>query len=210
VGFDVGQRAFLPDQLQFGDQYNGEIFDPNQSSAEQFAQQSSGLSSLSAGLNYRAVDPRSRSKLNAGLAASHLNRPEVAFSDSPGIQVPVWARFYAFGELELNDDWDVTAVHHFFRQGAYQEILLGAGARYHLPYKGSDLGLGAGLRYRFQDAMIVHLEALYQQWRFGLSYDINTSPFETATNGRGGLELALHYYLMQARPPEEFKSCPIF
>jgi type IX secretion system PorP/SprF family membrane protein len=210
AGFDFGQRAFLPEQLQFGDQYNGEFFDPNQNTSEQFGQQSSGLGSLVAGLNYQAQDPRSRSELNTGLAASHLNGPELTFYNTSGIKVPIWARFYAFGQLELNEDWDVTAVHHFFRQGAYQEILLGAGARYHLPYKGSDLGLGAGLNYRFQDALILNLEARYQQWLFGLSYDINTSGFQTATNGRGGLELALHYYLMQARPPEEFKSCPIF
>lgn len=210
VGFDFGQRAFLPEQLQFGDQYNGEFFDPSQNSGEQFGQQSSGLGSLVAGVNYQARDPRSRSKLNTGIAASHLNGPELTFYNTTGIQVPIWAKFYAFGELELNDDWDFTAVHHFFRQGAYQEILLGAGARYHLPYKGNDLGLGAGLSYRFEDALILQLEARYQQWLFGLSYDINTSGFQTATNGRGGLELALHYYLMQARPPEEFKSCPIF
>lgn len=210
AGFDFGQRAFLPEQLQFGDQYNGELFDPGQASAERFARQASGLASLSAGLALVYRNPRNRSRVQGGLAASHLNGPSVRFYQADAIQIPIWARFHANGVVAVNDDWDATAVHHFYRQGSYQEILLGIGGRYHLDYKGDDLTLGAGLSYRFGDAFIPQLEVLYTQWRFGLSYDVNTSAFQTATNGRGGLELALHYYIMQAKPPEEFKSCPIF
>ena len=210
VGFDYGQRAFLPEQLQFGDQYNGELFDPDQASAEQFARQASSLASLNAGLALVYRNPRSRTQVQGGLAASHLNGPTVQFYQANPAKIPMWARFHANAVLELNDEWDATGVHHFYRQGSYQEILLGFGGRYHLDYQGEDLQLGAGVSYRMGDAIIPQLEVLYTQWRFGLSYDINTSAFQTATNGRGGLELALHYYILQAKPPEEFKSCPIF
>ena len=210
VGVDVGQRAFLPDQLEFGDQYNGELFDPGQATAEQFARQVSNLTSLSAGVAVVYRNPRSRTQLQTGLAASHLNSPTVSFYQAGDLEIPMWARFHANAAVELNDDWDATAVHHFYRQGSYQEILLGFGGRYHLTYKEEDLALGAGMAYRFGDALIPQLEVLYGQWRFGLSYDVNTSAFQTATNGRGGLELALHYYILQPKPPEEFKSCPIF
>ncbi|MEL6656807.1 MAG: PorP/SprF family type IX secretion system membrane protein [Bacteroidota bacterium] len=209
-GIDIGQRAFLPDQLEFGDQYNGELFDPGQASAEQFARQTSNLTSLSAGLAVVYRSPRNRTQLQGGLAASHLNSPSVRFYQASDVQIPIWARFHANAVVEVNDDWDATGVHHFYRQGNYQEILVGLGGRYHLAYKNEDLALGAGVAYRLGDAIIPQLEALYGQWRFGLSYDINTSAFQTATNGRGGLELALHYYILQPKPPEEFKSCPIF
>jgi hypothetical protein len=88
---------------------------------------------------------------------------------------------------------------------------VGAGGRYHWQRPDDDpLIIGAGLGYRFGDAWIMYLEANYQQWNLGLSYDINTSDFQTATNGRGGLELSLQYLLIQAKPPSEFKACPIF
>lgn len=209
-GFDFGQRAFLPEQLQFGDQYNGELFDPSQSSAELFARQASSLATLSAGLTLRYANPRDRTRVQGGIAASHVNGPSVQFYQSGDVKIPIWARFHANAAVELTDVWDLTAIHHFYRQGTYQEILLGVGARYHLEYQDNDLQIGASLSYRFGDAIIPQLEVLYTQWRFGLSYDVNTSAFQTATNGRGGLELALHYYILQAKPPEEFKSCPIF
>lgn len=210
VGFDFGQRAFLPEQLAFGDQYNGELFDPSQASAERFAQQASGLASLSGGIALVYQNTRDRTLVQGGVAASHLNGPSVTFYQADPITIPIWARFHANAVVEVNDEWDATALTHFYRQGSYQEILFGIGGRYHLEYKGEDLQLGAGMAYRFGDALIPQVEILYTQWRFGLSYDINTSPFQTATNGRGGLELALHYYILQAKPPEEFKSCPIF
>lgn len=210
LGFDFEQRAFLPEQLAFGDQYNGELFDPSQSSAERFARQASGLASLSTGVAVVYQSPRDRTAFQGGLAASHLNSPSVNFYQTVDVNIPIWARFHANGLVEVDDDWDATAVTHFYRQGSYQEIMLGLGGRYHLEYQGEDLQVGAGLRYRFGDAFIPQLEILYMQWRFGLSYDINTSAFQTATNGRGGLEMALHYYILQAKPPEEFKSCPIF
>ncbi|PSR11173.1 MAG: hypothetical protein DA408_12585 [Bacteroidetes bacterium] len=211
VGADVGQRAFRADQLQFGDQYNGEFFDPDQTTTEVFNSQSSGLASLVAGLHYQGAISQSRSQLNVGLAASHFNRPVISFFGDRDVPLPVWARGYAQGQLELNEDWDATLRGHYFRQGAYQEILLGGGVQYYgLPAK-QPIVLGAALAHRLGDAWIVELSALYQQqWRVGISYDINTSAFQTATNGRGGLELAVHYYIMQAKPPVEFKSCPIF
>ena len=82
--------------------------------------------------------------------------------------------------------------------------------RHHTTYKNEPLVVGTTIAYRFGDAWIPQLQVQYQPWLLGLSYDINSSPFQTATNGRGGAELVLHYYLKQVKPPDEFKSCPIF
>jgi len=51
---------------------------------------------------------------------------------------------------------------------------------------------------------------LYQNWQFGLSYDLNTSPFKVASQRRGGPEVSLRYVIFRVKPPEEFKLCPIF
>lgn len=210
LGIDIGQRALQLTQLQFGDQYNGEFFDPSQLSAEALAQQSSGLSSVSAGINYQFTGYRNRGKTDWGFAVSHLNRPSISFFAEPEVILPLWFRTYINSLVEANDEWDATVRYHYFRQGDYQEMLLGAGALYHWERPEGTLILGGGLGYRFGDAWILFLEAFYDQWSLELSYDFNSSDFQSATNGRGGLEFSLQYYLMQAKPPEEFKSCPIF
>jgi type IX secretion system PorP/SprF family membrane protein len=209
-GLDLGQRALQAAQLQFGDQYNGELFDPDLLSGESLARQASGLSSLSAGIHYQFRGYRSRNKTGFGVAISHINKPSIQFFDDQAVILPTWFRVHLNSVIETNEEWDVTVRSHYFKQGSYQEILLGAGGRYHWQRPDDPLIIGAGLGYRFGDAWIAYLETVYQQWSLGLSYDINTSDFQTATNGRGGLELSLQYFLLQAKPPAEFKACPIF
>lgn len=210
LGIDIGQRALQAAQLQFGDQYNGELFDPDLVSSESLARQASGLSSLSLGVNYRYVGYRNRNTTDIGFAISHLNRPTIQFFDDEAATLPFWLRMHINSVVEANDEWDVTVRYHYFRQGSYQELLLGAGGRYHWERPDDPLVIGGGLGYRLGDAWIVYLESQYQSWSLELSYDLNVSDFQTATNGRGGLELSLQYQMFQAKPPEEFKACPIF
>ena len=210
IAVDAGQRAFRSDQLQFSDQYNGELFDPDQLTAEQFAQQSSAYVSQSAGINLKRQYWKSRSFLQVGFSLSHLNQPEIRFFDENVLKLPMLISSYTNGLFELSKEWDVTVQAFWGQQGPYNELMLGGGARYHLDWKGEDIMFGAGLKYRLNDAFIIQLEGGYQQWHWGVSYDINTSGFSVATQGRGGLEVAIHYYLLQVKPPDEFKSCPVF
>lgn len=209
-GLDVGQRAFSKNQLQFADQYNGEFFDPDQSTAEQFASTSAAYFSHHLGLNVVRSVYQSRSEFVAGVSVAHLNRPNIVFYDDSQSELPSLFKAHLNAYLEVDDDWDLSLLSFAALQGNYQEILLGAGARYHLDYQEEKIALGANVLHRFNDAFIIQLEAAYQQWKAGISYDINVSDFNKATRSRGGLELSLQYYLAKAKPPDEFKSCPIF
>lgn len=209
-GVEGGQRSFATDLLRFGDQYNGEVFDPDQLTQEDLSRTQAGFFSLNAGFNLSYAASRTRTRLWGGLAASHLNGPQLSFFDDASVTLPRFWRGYAFGAVEVSEKWDATVRAHAYSQGVYREYLAGAGARYHLPLDGQDLTLGLGGGYRWQDAAILYLEALYENWQVGLSYDIHTSAFDVATRGRGGLEIAVQYHLWQPKPPEEFKSCPIF
>ncbi|MEZ4988074.1 MAG: PorP/SprF family type IX secretion system membrane protein [Saprospiraceae bacterium] len=210
VGMDAGQRAFRTDMLALGDQYNGEFFDPNLSSAEVWDKPNDGFVSFHVGGLYAWKAWRSRSQINAGLAAGHLNRPTIGFSEGVGTPLPMWFRLHAQGVVEATDDWDVVAQGHVFRQGQYQEGLLAVGGCYHWQRPEEVIRLGAHIGYRVGDAFIGYIDARWKNWLATLSYDVNTSPFAVATNGRGGLEFSLHRFLFQPKPPETFKSCPIF
>ena len=51
----------------------------------------------------------------------------------------------------------------------------------------------AGVHGRFRDAGWFEMGAEYNEWRVGMSYDLNTSTLRPASTGRGGLEFSIVY-----------------
>ena len=211
VMLQLGQRAFDQTKLYIDDQYNGVLFDPTQSTAESFPTTSVAYTDLSAGLNWLAISRENRSQAVAGLAFYHLTQPAVGFFEDKSATLPMRSMVYANGVIQVAEKIDL-AVH-----GAWQlispqrELLAGAGVRYHLktgPLQ--TVALQAGLSMRLGDALIPHIELYYNDWLVGLSYDINTSPFQVATARRGGPEIAVRYIITKVKPPDTFKTCPVF
>jgi len=67
-----------------------------------------------------------------------------------------------------------------------------------------------GIADRLGDALIPKIAVEYNSWYAGVSFDINTSSFKEATNGRGGPEFSLIYTFAKSRPLSQLKACPIF
>lgn len=206
-----GQRALEPGQFNFADQFTDNFFDPGAPTAESFASTSSGYFSLGAGLNWFYQPEDTRTRAWAGLGATHLNQPSISFLGEGNVEVPLLFNFHASGILEMTARWDLAVNLLGQGQGAYREIIGMAGGRYHLSLeKGRELALLLGAGYRLSDALVGYLEVFYANWRFGLSYDVNTSPFIAATNRNGGPEFSVQYVISHVKPPKEFKACPIF
>ncbi len=211
LGLVAGQRAFEADRLFFGDQFNGDIFDPNLQSGEGFDQTSAGFFSLSSGVNLYFQDIDTRSKMYFGIAGHNLNQPGLSFFNQDKVQLPMRTSVHALGVFEVHTDWDVGLQAQWQDQGPYQEVIVGAFAKLHLAKQaGEELAVRAGLGYRFGDALIMEAGVYYLNWRLVMSYDVNTSPFVVATNRRGGPEISLRHIISKVKPPDEFKSCPIF
>jgi len=97
------------------------------------------------------------------------------------------------------------------RQGVYRENVYGTNIKYHLNKKtGNEMGVYVGAWHRTGDALAFSAGVDYLSLRVGISYDINISPFKTATNGAGGPEISVIYTITKVKSLEEFKSCPIF
>jgi len=210
LGTDVGQRAIRLEQLAFEDQYNGEVFDPNSLTAEQLDRSAAGFASLQAGVLYQWEDRRTEKLIQAGWSTYHLNQPLIRFQDDQGIALSMRHALHLKGSKHFTEQWETLVYAHQLFQGPYFESLLRVGARYHTTYREEALVVGANLAHRLGDAWIPQLTLQYGPWLLGLTYDFNSSAFRTATTGRGGSELVLHYYLKQVKPPDAFKSCPIF
>ena len=210
VGFGAGvvQRAFDISKLTFKNQWASDGFDPALPTKENFNRSSGYSPTFSAGLNWHLSATQTRTTVDAGVGVFHLNRPAVNFSDSPAERLPMRLAVSINSAVQLNDFLDLVVLGLFQRMGTAQEVVAGAGARAWLVPGESALRLT--LATRIGDALIPALQYERGNWTLGLSYDWNTSGFETATRGRGGFEAAVVYRVLAAPPVKTFKSCPIF
>jgi type IX secretion system PorP/SprF family membrane protein len=218
------QRSFDQGGLRFADQFNRGIgsFDPGLVSTEQFGSTNNGFLDLSVGVNfhwqalkrYERFDyKRKRSKLDVGVALIHLTEPDQGFIEDE--EVPLLRRLsaYAQGIAQLTSNLDLAAGLTLQRQGPYNENVVMGGLRYHLNRQpGKQIAIQGGLGYRWDrigDAFFPTVQLHYNEWRIGLSYDVNTSDFNVATLRNGGPEISIRYIRKKVRPVRSRRFCPI-
>ncbi len=218
----VNQRSFDIGDLTFDSQYNETMgaYDPVLSPNEDFLSANSRriFMSYASGLNFRyqrssnqnLIDRlEHRTKIDAGLGIFHLNKPDQSFVE--GLSQVLNMRFvpYIFGTFKVADELDlVTNVAGFF-QGPYRETIALVGGRLHLNRTpGRQLAVQANLGFRFEDGFVPGFEFFYQGFRVGVNYDLNTSDFDVATDGRGGPEISVGY-ILKFVPRLAYKACPI-
>ncbi len=206
-----GQRSVSPERLSFEEQWNGDVFDPNSSNGEAFTSTSKGIGSISTGLNLHYQLEGTRTKIDLGSGIFHLNQPNTSFENEAAANLPLKFSPYLLTTFEISPTLDIRVNGLFSKQISYQEAVAGVAIRYHFSsVKDAELNVQAGLSMRFGDALIPSVEAQVRNWTAGFSYDRNFSPFNVATNFRGGPEFFLQYILWKVHPPKEFKACPIF
>ncbi len=78
-------------------------------------------------------------------------------------------------------NWQGKAMKHFFNVSFMKAI------------PGMDAGVGLGLGYRYEDALIPNVEFRYAKLNLSLGYDVNVSAFNPAGFKRNGVELAVKF-----------------
>jgi len=210
IQFGVGQRRLQTDKLTFDAQFNGDIFDPNLSTNENFSNQNIIFVDINTGVNWHFQIPEKRISVDAGFSLAHLNRPRQSFFKD-NIRLSRRFVFFADATASLTDIWELQPSVLLQRQGTYQEVVYGTNIKYHLnKTTGNERGVYAGMWHRMGDALAFSVGIDYLNLRVGLSYDVNISPFQTATNRAGGPEISVIYTITKVKTLEEYKSCPIF
>lgn len=209
VGLALVQRSFDISALKFRNQWTGELYDPSLPTGENFNDHSGLAPTLSAGLNWHYGPSDSRTRLDVGAGAFHLNKPKVNFRDDSDQHLPV--RFTAFlnGALQTGVMTDLVAFGGLQQMAKAREIIAGGGVRRVLSAD-NNLAVQLTLATRLGDALIPAFQVEWSNWTAGLSYDWNTSDFEVATGNRGGFEIAVVYKSVSVPPVKKFKVCPIF
>lgn len=213
LGAAINQRRFNEDDLRWERQWNGDAYDPQINSGELFEATSLLFFDLNAGLNYR-FQKNKRTWINLGGGVFHLTQPDQSYySISQDEDTKLDMRFSALlqSSWKLTDALDLMVNAMYQTQNPYEEIVANALGRIYIsnkPGRHYILDLGVGLR--LEDAFYPILGFQYNNWYLSASYDVNTSFFEIATDGRGGPEVALRYIFARPVPPLEFKKCPVY
>lgn len=145
-----------------------------------------------------------------GGSVYHVNRPAESFLGG-NFLLNSRATIHGGAYLPINqyNALHISLIHQ--RQGGAKEILAGASMSFNLNYDETNpLELYAGGWYRLGDAVIPYLGLEINSFRFGFSYDLNTSTLRPASVYRGGTELSIIYVGKFKDPLRKKINCPKF
>jgi type IX secretion system PorP/SprF family membrane protein len=210
IGFQgtYAQKRLNTANLKFEDQLRGdgftgitnEIFDPQQTNINYF--------DLNAGMLFSGVF-EGNINYYAGASMYHINRPRESFKGAlfdlnPRYTVHAGAYFPVGATTTLH----TTALYQ--NQAGASEAVLGGALGFNLnnDIEYSPTTFYAGSWYRFGDALIPYIGLEFGSWRFGASYDVNTSSLRAASNSRGGFELSIIF--INKKQDAVSLNCPKF
>jgi type IX secretion system PorP/SprF family membrane protein len=191
--------------LSWGNQYDGDGFDPLLDSYESTPINSFLYADLGAGIYYEyfsgksTLDRNEQKRFSIGVAYFHINRPVQKYFS-------VTEKLYSKLVVNLTGHFDKTGTPLsivpsgvVFLQGPSMEITPGLALRYRIKNGTKITGfrnetaLSIGLHYRVGDAIIPHVKFEMQNFSLGVSYDVNTSAYKDVSHMNGGFEVSLKY-----------------
>jgi type IX secretion system PorP/SprF family membrane protein len=194
------QRSITLTGMSWGTQWTGITYDPTIANGEPI-----GFGDAYTYMDYSAgaavtTAPTDRVKMSGGVAAFHLNRPRIDFlggTDKLYMKIGIHLK----GEFALGANSNAWLIPQalYVMQGPARMLNLGAGVKYKLQeasrYTGyqSERSLTLGGMYRAGDAVSGYLRIDIAAVGVAFNYDLNVSKLTAASNGVGAFEFMLIY-----------------
>lgn len=210
LGF--ASRGFNAETLTWGNQWNGDAFDPNLGSGEGFSNfERVNFFESGAGFNYR-YQKSSRTFADFGTAILHLIKPNTSFFNEQAANLPQRFTLSLVGQAKVAEILDVQLHGLYQTQGKYIETIVGGlGKIYINQQRGKETQLHVGLGYRTSGSLIPTLALQYNNIYGSFSYDVDRTNFNsTLKTNRGGPEIHLRYFIANVKPLKVAKVCPIY
>ena len=212
-GLQLGlvNRSFDYSQLNFDNQWNGDVFNPNIGMNESFAQTHVTVFDLGTGLAYRYVKD-DRTNFTIGFGAMHLTRPKQSFyNDNTSLLNPRFT-VHTRAQIKVSKKIDIVPEVMYQRQQTKQEVDLGGHIKYHLDVKTAHtVALNFGAYGRIVNAGWLMAGVDYDNLQVDVSYDIDFSNLTPASRYNGGIELSVIYILARTKKINKPGAvCPTF
>jgi type IX secretion system PorP/SprF family membrane protein len=195
AGFMAGpvMQRFDPTQLQFDDQYHGGVFNATNPTQQVINNNRTTYWDPATGISL-CGETENGSRYYAGLGLFHFTRPKVNFMKDQAFQLmPKYVLNGGF-TMPAGDLDQLTFYADLFKEGGAEMVQGGMLWSHALStYEDDRIRISGGLFFRAKDAVIPVVKLEYQRFNLGMTYDVNTSKLNTASNYRGGFELTLSY-----------------
>ena len=212
VGFSgtYAQRRLDVNKLDFQDELTSLGFTGN--TAEVFG--STGFlninyADVNAGFIYNGAT-NDYNNFYIGASVYHINRPKVSFMGAQYIMNPR-VTVHGGGYFPIADATTLFVSANHQRQAGASETIFGAALGYTVNSDfDSPTDVYAGAFVRWGDAVIPYIGLEFGNYRFGVSYDVNTSRLAAASQRRGGMEVSLIWTKKHVDPNKKKLNCPRF
>ncbi|MBK21910.1 MAG: hypothetical protein CMP63_06330 [Flavobacteriales bacterium] len=202
------QKKIDLNALKFNNQYNGYYFDGNLSTGEDLPRLSRWYFDFALGAEYSGFI-NNKFKLRSGFAVYNILSPQQSFFNNNDIRLDRRYSIQLNGTYQFSEKVLIKPGIQFSNQGMYYSVNFGGIVEYDLSktiYFKQMIFAGAYFRAVDSGDLIIGLD--YDNWRVGVSYDINYSGLVPASNYRGGVELAAIYIIPNKIIRPKYKVCP--
>jgi type IX secretion system PorP/SprF family membrane protein len=187
---------FDPSGLKWGDQFVNGSYSASNPTNQILKNTGKSYFDLSTGVSFNAPVGE-EGRWYAGVGLYHFNRPNIAFDASNGGKRDTLNSKWAFNiglTTPIGDENKIILYGDYFLQGGHRQFLGGGIFMHDLYADGDDkVSIGFGTFYRWDDAVVPVFKLDLHQFGIGLSYDVNVSKLNTASQSMGGFELTMNY-----------------
>jgi type IX secretion system PorP/SprF family membrane protein len=206
IGFGVTATNGDYSKLIYETQFDGNNFDPSAPTGEKVVYRQFSTYDLSAGLAYEfstAISDQDHDDVRSfkiALGGYHMNKPEQNYGAGSQYRLPIrWvAAFNSHFDFE-DTKFSLDPAVVYQQQEKFWELMAGTYLKYRTRVgtkttgKRTENGIGIGLFYRYNDALVPKLIYEAGDFAVGISYDVNLSGYRTASRYKGGFEVSLRY-----------------
>lgn len=194
VGADLGliYKKINDQQLLWDMQYSDGYFDADRPSGETIQKGSRLMPELALGVAYRSANQLRRVNPFGNFAMYHITTPDESILRATKSDMPIRYVVNAGARVKVMDNLNVVPMGLYMRQGADQQINVGVLGE--MALMGSMYSVVAGASYRVRDAVVAQVGLKHKSAMYRFSYDVNTSPLKSYSNGNGAYEFSICYY----------------
>lgn len=209
--FGVINRNINHSKLNFDNQWNGDVFDPNTAVDETFARSRFNYFDLGAGIAYKWTKAE-RTNFTIGFGAAHLTQPKQTFYNDNSVKLNPRFTVHTRAQIKVSKRVDIVPELMWQMQDSKFEVDYGAHVKYYVaPKSGHTVALNLGGYGRSVDAGWLFAGMDYDNLQVNLSYDINFSKLNNASRYNGGFEMSVIYILAKVKKINKPGAvCPAF
>jgi type IX secretion system PorP/SprF family membrane protein len=210
-------QRFDATNLRFDDQFVNGAYSSANPTRQVFNTPKNHFYDATAGLSFNGTVGQS-TRYYIGTGIFHITKPKVAFKQESDIQLNNKYVVNAGVSAPLNSQKRLIVYADYFMQGGAKQLQGGAMVNHSFDNEDEVLqtSISAGVFYRLNDgdAVMPVIKLDYNKFSLGVSYDVNTSKLQTASQYRGAYELTLIYTSFNNNNTDKSSidkvRCPVF